>query len=109
MGKNFFKEEKFKNGLTEIEEIKLGKSKAEMRDGRKWDCERCKWERICLMEEKLKNGLIKTEDLKLNNKRLDEQLRVAAAVNKFVRHDRVQRYEEGEQCLVLGESIIRNV
>jgi hypothetical protein len=80
-----------------------------MVDSGKWDCERCKWERIYLMEEKLKNGLIEIEDIKLKNKRLEEKLRVVAALNEFVRHDRVQRYEEGKHCLVLGKPIIQNV
>jgi hypothetical protein len=63
-----------------------------MVDSGKWGCERWKWERICLMEEKHKNGLIEIEGIKLKNKMLEEILRVAAAVNEFVRHDRVQRY-----------------
>jgi hypothetical protein len=38
------------------------KIKAEIIDSGKWDCESCKWERICLMEEKFKNGLFEIED-----------------------------------------------
>jgi hypothetical protein len=45
-----------------------------------------------LMEEKLKNALNEIEGIRLKNKMLEEILRVAAAVNEFVRHDRVQRY-----------------
>jgi ribosomal protein L37AE/L43A len=33
-----------------------------------WDCEMCKWERICLGEEKLKIALIVNEDIKLKEK-----------------------------------------
>jgi hypothetical protein len=51
MGKDLFNEEKLKNGLIEIEDIKLGNCKAEIVYSGKWDCEICKFERICLMEE----------------------------------------------------------
>jgi hypothetical protein len=64
-GRNCSMEEKLKNDLFEIEDIKLGNGKAEMVDSWKWDNERWKRERICLMEEKIKNGLIETEDIKL--------------------------------------------
>jgi hypothetical protein len=38
----FLMEGKLKNFLFEIEDIKLGKGKAEIVDRGKWDCERCK-------------------------------------------------------------------
>ena len=66
------------------------------------------WERLCLLEEKLQNALDQTEDLKLRNKMLEEQLRVAATGNEIGRQVTVQEYHEGEQCLVVGDSIIRN-
>jgi hypothetical protein len=51
-----------------------GNVKTELVDSGKWNCERCKWERPCLLEEKLQNALNQNEDLKLRNKKLDEQL-----------------------------------
>jgi hypothetical protein len=60
-------EEKLKNGLILIEDIKLGKGKVEILDSGMRDCERCKWERICLIDEKLKNSLIEIENIKLRN------------------------------------------
>ena len=86
-----------------------GNVKAQLVDSRIWNCERCKWERLCLFEEKLKNAVIEIEDLKLRNKRLEEQLRVAAAGNEFGRYDMEQERQEGKQCLVSGDSIVRNV
>ena len=80
-----------------------------MADSRKWNCEKCKWERLCLLEEKLQNALIQTEGLKLKNKKLEEQLRVAATGSEIGRHDTVQEHHEGEQCLVVGDTIIKNV
>jgi len=51
-----------------------GNVKAQLADSGKWNCERCIWERLCLLEEKLQNALIQIEDLKLKNKKLEEQL-----------------------------------
>jgi hypothetical protein len=45
--------------------------KAQLVDSGKWNCERCKWERVCLLEEKLQNALNQTENLKLRNKKLE--------------------------------------
>jgi len=64
---------------------------------------------LCLLEENLQDALNQTEDLKLRNKKLEEQLRVAATGNEIGRQVNVQEYREGEQCLVVGDSIIRNV
>jgi len=51
-----------------------GNVNAHLVDGGKRNCERCKWDRLCLLEEKLQNALIQIEDLKLKNKKLEEQL-----------------------------------
>ena len=45
-----------------------GNVKVQLVDSGKWNCERCKWERLCLLEEKLQNALNQIEDLKLRNK-----------------------------------------
>ena len=50
-----------------------GNINAHLADSGKRNCERCKWDRICLLEEKLQNALIQIEDLKLKNKKLEEQ------------------------------------
>jgi hypothetical protein len=33
-----------------------GNVKDQLVDSGKWNCERCKWERLCLLEEKLQNN-----------------------------------------------------
>jgi len=86
-----------------------GNVKAQLADSGKWNCERCIWERICLLEEKLQNALNQIEDLKLRNKILEEQLRIEATGNKIGRKVTVQEHHKGEKCLVVGDSIIRNV
>jgi hypothetical protein len=78
-------------------------------DNGKWNCERSKWERLCLLEKKLQNALNQIEGLKLRNKKLEEQLRVAATGNENGRHVTVQGHHEDEHCLVEGDSIIRNL
>ena len=80
-----------------------------MADSGKWNCERCKWERLCLLEEKLQNALNQIEDLKLMNRKLKEQLGLSATGNEIGRQDTVQEHHEGKQCLVVGDSIIRNL
>ena len=58
-----------------------GNVQAQLVDSGKWNCESCKWERLCLLEEKLQNDLNQIEDLKLRNKKLEEQLRMTANGN----------------------------
>jgi hypothetical protein len=86
-----------------------GNVKVQLVDSGKWNCERCKWERLCLLEEKLQNALNQTEDLKLRNKKLEEQLRMMATGDEIGRKVTLQERHEGEKCLVMGDSIIRNV
>jgi len=78
-------------------------------DSGKWNCERCKWERLCLLELKLEKALIQITELKMENKKLEEQLRVAGNGNDNGRQDTVQNNHTVEQCLFVGDSIIRNV
>ena len=80
-----------------------------MVDSLKWNCERCKWERYHLLEEELQNASKEIVDLKVINKKLKEQLRVAATGNEIGRQSTVMEKHEGEQCLLVGDSIIRNV
>jgi hypothetical protein len=49
------------------------------------------------------------EDLKMKNKKLEEQLQVVGTGNDNGRCDTVQEHHTGKQCLVVGDSIIRNV
>jgi hypothetical protein len=67
-------------------------------DSGKWNCERCKWKRLCLLEEKLRNVLNKIEDLKLKYKKLEE-LPVAATGNEIGRQNTMQEHEENNAYL----------
>lgn len=75
-----------------------GNIKAQLVDSGKWNCERYKWERLCVLEKKLQNAQIQIKDLKLKNKNLEEQLRMAGTGNEIGRQDTVQEHHEGEHC-----------
>jgi hypothetical protein len=77
-----------------------GNVKTQLVDSGKWNCERCKWERLFLLEEKLQDAQNQIEDLKLRNKNLEEQLRLATTGNEIGRQVTEQEHHEGEQCLV---------
>jgi chromosome segregation ATPase len=76
-----------------------------MEDSGKWSCDRCRWDSLHQLEEKLENALQQIEELTQKNKRLEEQLGETVAG----RRDTVRRQHEGADCLVLGDSTIRNV
>lgn len=86
-----------------------GNIKTQVAESGKWVSDRCRWEKVRLLEEKLQNALLDIEDLRRKNKRMEEQLRVAAAGSEVGRCDKVQEHHEGEKCLVLGDSVIQNV
>jgi hypothetical protein len=80
-----------------------------MVDSGRWSCDRCRWDRLRQLEVKLENALHQIEDLKRQNKRLEEQLREATAGCEVGRRDTAQKQHGGAECLVLGDSMIRNV
>ncbi|KDR12548.1 hypothetical protein L798_13708 [Zootermopsis nevadensis] len=86
-----------------------GNVKAHMVESGRWCCDRCRWDRLRQLEEKLENALHQIEDLKRQNKRLEEQLRGAAAGCEVSGRDTAQKLQGGAECLVLGDSIIRDV
>jgi hypothetical protein len=61
-----------------------------------------------LLEEKLQNALIQIEDLARKKNALEEKLRLATAGREVGRRDTVPGDRKGAECLVLGDSIIRN-
>ena len=52
--------------------------------------------------------LSQIDDLTKKNKTLEEQLRLVTAVREIGRRDTVPSDPNGGECLMLGESIIRN-
>jgi hypothetical protein len=75
----------------------------------KWICDKCRSERLRLLKEKLQNALLQIDDLTRKNKVLEEELRLSTAEREVGRREKASGYRKGGECLVLGESIIRNV
>jgi hypothetical protein len=86
-----------------------GNVKVQMADSGKWSCDRCRWDRLRQLQEKLENALQQIEELKRKNKGLEEQLQGTVAGFESGRRDTVRKQHEGAECLVLGDSIIRNM
>jgi hypothetical protein len=57
----------------------------------------------------MQNALFEIEDLERKNKRIEEQLRVTEPGSAVSRCDTVQRHLEGENCLVMRDSVKGNV
>jgi hypothetical protein len=79
-----------------------------MADSGKWICDKSRWDGLRQLEGKLKNALHQIEDLK-RKMGLGKQLRAATYGYEVGKLDTVQRRDGGANCLVLGNSIIRNV
>ena len=75
----------------------------------KWNCDRCRSERLRVLEEKLRDAQIQIEDLKRRNKALEEQLLLMENGKNVGKGDTVTVKPVGEKGLVLGESIVRKV
>jgi len=75
----------------------------------KWNCDRCRYERLRVLEEKLRDTQIQIEELKRRNKALEEQLLLVENGKNVGNGDTVSAKPVGEKCLVLGDSIVRNV
>jgi len=74
----------------------------------KWDCERCRSERLQVLEDKLRDAQIQTEELKRRNKALEEQILQTEKGKDVGKRDTVMVKPVVEKCLVLGDSIVRN-
>jgi hypothetical protein len=61
------------------------------------------------LEKKLRDAQIKIEELKRRTKVLEEQLLLTENGKDAVKRDTVMVNPGSEKCLVLGDSIVRNV
>ena len=86
-----------------------GNVKFQVADSGKWTCDRCRSERLRVLEEKLRVAQVEIEELTRRNKALEEQLRLAENGKYVEKRDTVIEKPRREKCLVLGDSIIRNV
>lgn len=86
-----------------------GNVKLQVADNGIWNCDRCRSERLRVLEEKLRLAHVQIEELTRRNKALVEQLRSAEKGNDVEKRDTVTVKPRREKCLVLGDSIVRNV
>jgi TolA-binding protein len=75
----------------------------------KWNCDRCRSERLGVLEEKLREAQIRIEELKRRNKALEEQILLTENEKDVGKGETVTVRPVGEKCLVLGDSTVRNV
>jgi hypothetical protein len=74
----------------------------------KWNCDRCRSERLRVLEEKLRDAQIQIEELKWRNKVLEEQILLTEKGKEVGKGDIAMVKPMVEKCLVLGDSIVRN-
>ena len=74
----------------------------------KWNCDRCRPERLRVLEEKLRDAQIQIEEIKRRNKTLEEQLLLSESGKDVGKEDMVTLKPVGEKCLVLLHSMVRN-
>jgi len=86
-----------------------GNVKFQLAESGKWNCERCRSERFRDFEEKLRDAQIQIEELKRRNKVLEEQLLMKENGKNVGKGHTMAVKPVGEKCLVLGDSILRNV
>jgi hypothetical protein len=86
-----------------------GNVKFQVAEGRKWNCDKCRSERVRVLEEKLRDTQIQIEDLKRRNKVLEEKLLLTENGKDVGKGDTVMVKPVREKCLVLGDSIVRYI
>ena len=74
-----------------------------------WNCDICISERLLVLEGKLRDNQTQTEELKWRNKALEEQILLMENGKDVGKEDTVTVEPVVEKCLVLGDSIVRNV
>jgi hypothetical protein len=86
-----------------------GNVKFQVAESGKWNCDKCRSERLRVLEEKLRDAQIQIDELKRRNKALEEQILLTKKGKDIAKGDTVMVKPVVEKCLVLGDSIIRNV
>jgi len=84
-----------------------GNVKLQVAESGKWNCDRCRSERLRVLEEKLRDSQTQIEELKRRNKTLEEKSLLTENGKNVEKGDSVTVKPVGEKCLVLGDSIVR--
>jgi len=86
-----------------------GNGKFRVAERGKWNSDGCRSDRLRVLEEKLRDAQIQIEELKRRNKVLEEQLLLSESGKGVGKGNTVTVTLVREKCLVLGDSIVRNV
>jgi hypothetical protein len=86
-----------------------GNVKFQVAESGKWNCDRCRSDRIRAQEKKLRDAQIQIDELKRRNKTLEEQILLTEKGKDVGKEDTVMVKPGVEKCLLLGDSIVRNV
>jgi hypothetical protein len=86
-----------------------GNVKFQVAESGKWNCERCKAERMRTLEEKLSDAQFQIDILKRRNKELEDQLRMQESGMDVRRLESETAKPGAKKWLVMGDSIVRNV
>ena len=86
-----------------------GNVKIQSAESGKWNCDRCRSERLRVLEEKLRDAKIQIDELQRKNKALEKQSLLKENGKDVGKRETMTVQPGGEKCLVSGDSIIRNV
>jgi hypothetical protein len=86
-----------------------GNVKFQVAESGKWNCDRCRSERLRVLEEKLRDAQIQIEELQWINKVLEDQLLLTENGKNVGKEDTVTVKPVVEKCLLLSDSIVRNI
>jgi hypothetical protein len=79
--------------------------KAQAAERENWNCDKCRTEKVRLLQEELQNALRQIDELKARNRELETRLQMAGTGES----DTVQTKQTFTKCIVVGDSIVRNV
>lgn len=82
-----------------------GNVKAVAAERGNWYCEKCRTEKVKILQEELQNALRQIDELKDRNRELEEKLLLVEGG----RRDAVPAKQETAKCVVIGDSVLRNV
>jgi hypothetical protein len=85
-----------------------GNVKFQVAESGKWNCNRCRSERLRVLEEKLRDAQVQIEELTRRNKTLEELLLLTQNGKDVGKRDAVAVKPGSEECVVLGDSIVRH-
>jgi len=82
-----------------------GSVKAQAAEREKWNCDKCRTEKLRMLHEDLQNALRQIDELKARNRELQAKLLMAGTGNR----DTMPTKQKVTKCVVVADSILRNV